>query len=79
MNNFLISFRDENFEEHSGVLVDQHYEAVSDRWIMLISTSDGRLKSISHNGPDVSSVWMQSELMFEGDFDDDDDEEDSDV
>ena len=76
MNNVLISFRDENFEEQSGVLVSQHYEAVSDRWVLLVSTSDGKLVSLSHNGPDVSSVWMQSELIFTEGFDDDEDDDD---
>ena len=76
MNNFLVSFRDENFEEQSGILVSQHYEAVSDRWVLLVSTSDGKLVSLSHNGPDVSSVWMQSELIFTEGFDDDDEDDD---
>lgn len=76
MNTFIITFLDEDtFAPAEGVLIDQAYEPVSGRWMLLVSGKDGKIHSVPHSGVGTASTWIGSgvAVMYGEDDDDDDD------
>jgi hypothetical protein len=75
MNTFIVDFLDpDTYTQKEGVVVDQHYEGVTGRWILLLAGKDGRMYSLAHDSLDASISWVNSDVVLVGGEDEDGEE-----